>query len=129
MIRCRIPGGALAEPEPIQGQPARSSKRWNGPVRFLTDALTHSASEDAILGLQGLNHVEVIGEPSGGGSRRVRRLPLLPGWDLGVSTALTYDRNWRCVEASGIPVDRLVRRDPSARIGEDPVLAAADRAW
>ncbi len=47
----------------------------------------------------------VVGEPSGGGSGRPRSLRLLPGWTLTVSTALTYDREGRCIEGAGIPVD------------------------
>ena len=43
--------------------------------------------------------------PSGGGSGRPRHLRLLPGWSLTVSTALTYDRDGRCVEGAGLPVD------------------------
>ncbi|MBN2801092.1 MAG: hypothetical protein JXX28_18280 [Deltaproteobacteria bacterium] len=128
-LRYRIPGGPLAEAEPLRQEPAPRSQRWDGPVRFLTDALTHSASEDALLGLQGLPWVEVLGEPSGGGSRRERVLPLLPGWDLLVSTALTYDRQWRCVEAAGIPVDRLHRPPSHHKAGEDTLLQIADRRW
>lgn len=129
-IRYRLPGGPLSEPFPIHGEPAPAERRWQGPVRFLTDALTHSSAEDALLGLQGLPHVQVIGEPSGGGSRQVRKLPLLPGWRLWISTALTYDRAHRCVEGAGIPVDKLVRpRRPSLRTEEDPVMAAADSGW
>ncbi len=127
-IRTSVPGGGLSEPEPIDGEPAPEANRWRGPVRFLTDPLTYSSSEDALLGLQGLPHVEVLGEPSGGGSGRVRSLRLLPGWRLTVSTALTYDRDGRCVEGAGIPVDRPV----ASRRGsgdDDPVLDAAARGW
>ena len=82
-----------------------------------------------MLGLQGLDHVDVVGEPSGGGSGRMRTLRLLPGWRLTVSTALTYDRSGRCVEGAGISVDRYVapnRFDPAAR---DMVLEEADTGW
>jgi carboxyl-terminal processing protease len=128
-VRYSLPGGGLSEPEPIDGEPAPEPKRWRGAVRFLTDPLTYSASEDALLGLQGLAHVEVIGEPSGGGSGRARSLRLLPGWRLTVSTALTYDREGRCVEGAGIPVDRpvAVRRDSGD--GDDAVLRDAERGW
>ena len=45
-------------------------------------------------------------------------LRLLPGWSLTVSTALTYDRNGRCVEGAGVPVDVYV----------PPSLSEADAA-
>ncbi len=128
-IRYSISHRVLSEYEPIMAEPAQINQRWNGPVRFLTDPLTYSSSEDALLGLQGLPHVEVIGERSGGGSGRMRSLRLLPGWKLTISTALTYDRNGRCVEGAGIPVDRLVRVDRRSPPPVDIVLAEADRSW
>ena len=90
---------------------------------MLTDELTFSSSEDFLLGLQGLEHVTVVGSPSGGGSGRPRSLHLLPGWRLTVSTALTYDRTGRCVEGAGIPVDLDVRPSPGGEV--DTVLQAA----
>jgi carboxyl-terminal processing protease len=128
-IRYSVAHGVLSEAEPITGEPAAGSARWDGPVRFLTDPLTYSASEDALLGLQGLDHVEVLGEPSGGGSGRMRTLRLLPGWRLTVSTALTYDRNLRCVEGAGIPVDRPIPTNRFAPTGYDDVLKEADAGW
>jgi carboxyl-terminal processing protease len=119
----------LSAPEPILAEPAPPDQRWPGPVRFLTDPLTYSSSEDVLLGLQGLPHVAVVGEPSGGGSGRVRTLRLLPGWRLMISTALTYDRQGRCVEGAGIPVDRPVTPDRFTPDAGDTVLRAADRGW
>ena len=49
---------------------------------------------------------------------------LLPGWTLMVSTALTFDRNGRCIEGSGIPVDVHVPRSDGER---DIMLEAAER--
>ncbi len=80
---------------------------WPGRLVVLTDSLTFSSSEDFLLGLQGLDHVTVVGQPSGGGSGRARALRLLPGVTLTISTALTYDREGHCVEGAGIPVDVL----------------------
>jgi carboxyl-terminal processing protease len=119
----------LSAPEPILGEPAPPDQCWPKPARFLTDPLTYSASEDVLLGVQGLPLVEVVGEPSGGGSGRVRVLRLLPGWRLMISTALTYDRQGRCVEGAGIPVDRPVAPNRYAPQAEDVVLRAADRGW
>ena len=104
-IRYSVGEGLLSEPFPLAAEPAPREQRWPGRLVVLTDPLTFSASEDFLLGLQGLGHVTVAGEPSGGGSGRARSLRLLPGWTLTVSTALTYDREGRCVEGTGIPVD------------------------
>jgi len=121
--------GGLAAPALIVGEPAAPRRRWRGAVRFLTDPLTYSASEDALLGLQGLPHVGVVGEPSGGGSGRPRAVRLLPDLMLGVSTALTYDRHGRCIEGAGIPVDQPVTPDRFSPDAPDHVLLAADRDW
>lgn len=121
--------GGLGPASPIVGEPAPADRRWRGAVRFLTDPLTYSASEDALLGLQGLPHVRIVGEPSGGGSGRPRALRLLPGLQLTVSTALTFDRRGRCVEGAGIPVDDPVAPDRFAPDAPDRVLLAADRTW
>ncbi len=104
-MQATLPNGKLGSREQILGETVEQKNRWNKPVIFLTDPLTYSASEDAILGLQGLDHVKVIGQASGGGSGRVRLLKLLEGWRLTVSTALTFDLQGRCIEGSGIPVD------------------------
>ena len=104
-VRYSIGGGALSDAFPLYADPAPAAKRWPGRLIVLTDALTFSASEDFLLGLQGLEHVAVVGQPSGGGSGRARLLRLLPGMTLTISTALTYDRGGRCVEGAGIPVD------------------------
>ncbi|MFE6997627.1 S41 family peptidase [Microbacterium sp. NPDC057659] len=82
-----------------------SRSRWPGTLDILIDAMTYSASEDFILGLQGLEHVTVTGSRTGGGSGRPRRIPILPGIDLSVSTAVTYDRRGRPVEFRGIHPD------------------------
>ncbi|MFB9908580.1 S41 family peptidase [Allokutzneria oryzae] len=97
-------GNKLSEPVPMIGCPADGA-RWHGRLTVLTDAMTYSASEDFLLGLQGLDHVRVVGEPSGGGSGRPRVVRLLPGWSITISTVLTYDRNGHCVENAGVPVD------------------------
>jgi carboxyl-terminal processing protease len=119
-IRYSIGGGDLSEPFPLVGAPAGDRVRWSGRLVVLTDSLTFSAAEDFLLGLQGLDHVTVVGQPSGGGSGRARALPLVPGTTLTVSTALTYDRDGRCVEGAGIPVDVTAAGD------DDEVLALAE---
>jgi carboxyl-terminal processing protease len=128
-IRYSTGHNELTPHEPITGEPAPPEKRWSKNVRFLTDPLTYSAAEDAMLGLQGLSHVQVIGEPSGGGSGRLRVLRLFPGWRLTISTALTYDRNGHCIEGSGIPVDLPVQMERFKPDAIDVVLRAADTSW
>jgi carboxyl-terminal processing protease len=104
-ITTTLPDGRLGPQEPIHGEPAPAAQCWNGDTVFLTDAMTYSSSEDALLGLQGLPHVRVVGQRSGGGSGRLRMIRLLPGWRLTISTALTFDLRGHCIEGNGIPVD------------------------
>jgi carboxyl-terminal processing protease len=126
-VRYTLPGLQLGPPEPVWGEPA-DGLRWEGRVRFLTSPLTFSASEDAMLGLQGLDHVQLVGQPTGGGSGRLRRLPLLPGWRLTITGALCYDREGRCIEGVGLPVDVPVRLDRAPETGTDLGLLAAESA-
>lgn len=129
-IQLTRPDGELLPAEELWAEPTKAERRWPSRVRFLTDGGTYSASEDALLGLQGLAHVEVLGMPSGGGSGRARNISLLPGWRLTVSSCLTFDRKGRCVEGSGIEVDHVVpmgRRTHGA--WEAELLRAADSGW
>jgi carboxyl-terminal processing protease len=114
----------------MYADPAPVEKRWNGPVRFITDPLTYSASEDALLGLSGLERLQVVGLESGGGSGQARSVPLQAGWRLMVSSCLTFDRHGRCVEGAGIPVDRRIPlpADRSSSWGA-AALSAADSDW
>jgi carboxyl-terminal processing protease len=122
-VRYAVGGGRLSEPVPITAQPCDRA-RWTGRLVVLTDALTYSASEDFLLGLQGLEHVRVVGQPTGGGSGRPRTIRLMPDWLMTISTALTYDRTGHCIEDAGIPVDHPAT---TFHLGEDdPVLAAAE---
>jgi carboxyl-terminal processing protease len=120
-IRYSIGGGGLSAPAELVAEPAPADERWDGRLVVLTDELTFSSSEDFLLGLQGLEHVTVVGRRSGGGSGRPRALRLLPGHTLTVSTALTYDREGRVVEGAGIPVDVEVAG------GDDEMLERALR--
>ena len=118
-IRYTIARGEHSQRFPLVAEPAEAQKRWHGRLVVLTDPLTFSASEDFLLGLQGLEHVTVVGSPSGGGSGRARALRLLPGMTLTISTALTYDRDGHCIEGAGIPVDISIDGE------DDDVLARA----
>jgi carboxyl-terminal processing protease len=104
-IRFTRGDGTLAEPVELWDEPPDDRVRWEGELIVLTDPLTYSASEDFLLGLQGLSHVTVIGQRSGGGSGRPRTIPVLDDMLVTISTALTFDRNGVCVEGHGIPVD------------------------
>jgi len=126
------PAVGLCEPVALTADPS-PRRRWNGPVRVLTDALTASASEDFLLGLQGLAHIEVVGEPSAGALGRPRTLPLLPTAALTVSTAVAHDRTGRLIEGRGIPVDTpspttggaTARAASGVEAPADPLLEAA----
>jgi carboxyl-terminal processing protease len=123
------PGGALGPRLPMLAEPAPPERRWKGAVKFLTDPLTYSAAEDGLLGLQGLDHVEVLGEPSGGGSGQARAIRIFDDWNLTVSTRLTFDREGACVEGKGIPVDRAVPMQEDFDAWTRRLLALADASW
>jgi carboxyl-terminal processing protease len=132
-VRFSIGNGDLSAPAPIVGTPVVDAPAWHKPVRFLVDRLTYSASEDAILGLGGLPHVQIVGEPTGGGSGRPRTIWLSSNVFASVSTALTFDRNGHCIESNGVPVDiplpiDLHFRDP-VRYPASDILAMADQGW
>ncbi|WP_250445776.1 S41 family peptidase [Actinotalea sp. C106] len=95
--------GGLVAPVSLRAEPHPAA--WRGRARILIDAMTYSASEDFVLGLQGLPHITVEGTPSGGGSGRPHSRAILSDLRLSVSTALTFDRTGRCIELHGIPVD------------------------
>lgn len=120
-IRFSIGHGRLSRPQQLFGEPAANP--FAGRVTFLTDALTYSAAEDALLGLQGLSHVRVVGQPSGGGSGRPRSIRLRPNLLLTISTALTYDRAGYCIEGTGIPVDHVLL---DASMGTEAAVRAAE---
>jgi len=132
-IRFSRGDGTLNDHVPIAGEPPLDGWRWTKPVRFLTDRQTYSASEDAILGLQGLPHVQIVGERSGGGSGRPRTLAVGGGRSISISTALTFDRHGHCIEGNGIPIDLAL---PVERSFLDPrampagaILDLADEGW
>lgn len=93
--------------------------RWKGQLTVLVNSLTYSASEDFLLGLQGLDGVKILGTTTGGGSGRPRSLPLGPDLTLRISTAITYDRNRCPVEYRGIEPDGAVT-DETDRLLTDP---------
>ncbi|TDD67111.1 hypothetical protein E1262_20255 [Jiangella aurantiaca] len=124
-VRFSTGDGGLAGPAPITGTPAEAG-RWTRPTRFLVDRLCYSATEDALLGLRTMRHVQLVGEPSGGGSGRPRTVGLLDGVVLSVSTALTYEPGGRCVEGAGLAVDREL---PPHLLATGAAVTAADTGW
>lgn len=99
-IRYRHPRGHLTDPDPIMGS-ASSGRRVTCPVQVWIDAETYSASEDFLMGLAEEENIEVLGEPSGGGSGRLRSFRLLPGWHLTVTTSHTLTNDGAVIEGSG----------------------------
>lgn len=125
-IRSTGPGGQLGPAEPLVGVVPEGVPRWTKPVIALTSPLTYSAAEDFLLGLQGQPNVRLVGEATGGGSGRLRRLPLVPGWRLTITSSLTWDGRGRLVEGRGLVPDVPVRVDRRRPTGEDLVLATAE---
>lgn len=120
-VRFSVGDGALSEPAHYDDVPSHRP-RWAGRTRFLVDALAYSSSEDAILGLDQHPQIDIVGAPSGGGSGRVRRIPILGSSVLTVSTALTYDHIGHCIEGKGVRVSRRLE-------GDDLSVDGADRDW
>lgn len=123
-IQSTLPDGQLSDREPIHAVIDPAAMRWLKPVVFLTDPLTFSASEDVLLGLQGQSNIKVIGQPSGGGSGRVRIVRLLNGFRLTISTALTYDLAGNCIEGRGIQLDESY----PISFDEESLIEIADRS-
>ncbi len=137
-IRFSRGDGTLSPHHPIVSEPPAGVRLWNKRVRFLVDRESFSATEDALLGLHGLSHVELVGEATGGGSGRPRLLPLRGDLALTISMALTYDRHGRCIEGNGLPVDRplpvLIAGTRARGFGVRPrpcldAIDLADRGW
>ncbi len=128
-IRFARGDGTLSSHHAIVGEPPENACLWHKPVRFLVDRECYSATEDAVLGLQGLPNVELVGESTGGGSGRPRYIPLRDDLAVTISTALTYDRHGRCVEGNGLPVDRSLPSPLTINQRRiDPILVA-DTGW
>lgn len=125
-IRYSTATGELDRPHDIVAEPAPSGPTWTKPVRFLTDPLCYSATEDFLHGLQGLPHVQVVGQTTGGGSGRPRTILLREHIIATISTALTYDRTGRCIEGNGIPADIPIEPDVT---DPDLTLELALRDW
>ena len=103
--------GTMSPPNEVLGEPPASGPCWTKPVRFVTDPLCYSATEDFLLGLQGLPHVQLIGQSTGGGSGRPRTIRLREHLIVTISTALTFDREGRCIEGNGFQPDVPIEPD------------------
>ena len=104
-IRYRLPGGGMSVREPIHAQAAEPALRWEKPLTIWTDPKTYSASEDFLMGLSEEPQIRILGEPSGGGSGRLRVLRLMEGWRLTITTSHTFTNDGHCIEGAGHPVE------------------------
>lgn len=125
-IRFSTVSGEMDRSHDLHGEPPERGPRWTKPVRFLTDPLCYSATEDFLHGLKGLPHVQVVGQTTGGGSGRPRTISLRPNMVATVSTALTYDREGHCIEGNGIAPDIPIALDVDH---PDSLLSKAMRGW
>ena len=55
--------------------------------------------------------MQVIGQPTGGGSGRPRTIQLREHLIVTISTALTFDREGRCIEGNGFKPDVPIEPD------------------
>jgi carboxyl-terminal processing protease len=125
-IRFSTVTGAMDRPHELVAEPPADGPVWTKPVRFLIDPLCYSATEDFLQGLQGLGHVQLVGQRTGGGSGRPRTVRLREHLIATISTALTFDRAGRCIEGNGFAPDIAVPADPCY---PDATLDGALRDW
>jgi carboxyl-terminal processing protease len=125
-IRFSTVTGEMDRPHELVGEPPAEGPRWVKPVRFLTDPLCYSATEDFLQGLQGLPHVQLVGQATGGGSGRPRTIRLREQLIATISTALTYDRAGRCIEGTGLAPDVPILPDP---LDPEVTLRLATAGW
>lgn len=92
--------GSLSSHFPLWLEPAGTDAPEQ--LRILVDSMTYSAAEDFLQPLAGLDYVTITGGPTGGGSGRPRTIPLMDGYLLRVSTAITYTADGAPVEYWGI---------------------------
>ena len=92
--------GGLSPMYPLLLEPAPTE--FTGDIQILVDSMTYSAAEDFLQPLVGLDHVRIIGGPTGGGSGRPITVPLMDGYSLRVSTTITYTTAQDPVEYFGI---------------------------
>ncbi len=118
--------GAMGRPHPLVAEPPAEGPVWTKPVRFLVDPLCYSATEDFLQGLQGLPHVHLAGQRTGGGSGRPRTIRLGPHLIATISTALTFDRAGRCIEGNGFAPEFPIPVHPHR---PDAALEAALTGW
>jgi len=95
----------MSAQEPIHAQAAEPALRWEKPLTIWTDPETYSASEDFLMGLSEEPQIQILGEPSGGGSGRLRVLRLMEGWRLTITTSHTFTNDGHRIEGAGHPVE------------------------
>lgn len=125
-IRFSTVTGRMDRPHDLVAEPPATGPVWTRPVHFLIDPLCYSATEDFLHGLQGLPHVQLVGQRTGGGSGRPRTIRLRDHLIATISTALTFDREGRCIEGNGFAPDIAIPADPRH---PDIPLARALEGW
>jgi carboxyl-terminal processing protease len=116
----------MDRPHDLVAEPPAAGPTLTKPVRFLVDPLCYSATEDFLQGVAGLGHVQLVGQRTGGGSGRPRTIRLREHLVVTISTALTFDRDGRCIEGHGFAPDIAVSADP---LHPDATLDAALGGW
>jgi carboxyl-terminal processing protease len=125
-IRFSTVTGPMDRPHDLGAEPPADGPVWTKPVRFLVDPLCYSATEDFLQGLQGLAHVQLVGQRTGGGSGRPRTIRLREHLIATISTALTFDREGRGIEGNGLAPDIAIPADPRH---PDTTLERALAGW
>lgn len=101
----------------------RDGRRHLGPLIVLTDAITHSSSEDLVIELLENSRATVVGEPTAGGAGNTIRSTLPGGGVLEVSTFRASFPDGREYVGKGIVPDHEISRSrQDIADGSDPVL-------
>lgn len=112
--------GSLSAHYPIWLNPKATTSPAH--LRILVDSMTYSAAEDFLQPLADLDNVSVEGGPTGGGSGRPRTIPLMGGYTLRVSTAITYTTQGAPIELKGLNAATLPRRTHEHSTGSADTL-------
>ncbi|WP_420174863.1 S41 family peptidase [Luteococcus sp. OSA5] len=87
---------------------------WPGRLTILVDVHTFSSPEAFVGRLQGLPHVTVLGDATGGGIGMPCRVPLGHGLEAWFASAICYDRGGPPIDVRGIRPDGPLVDDPTA---------------
>lgn len=82
-------------------------------MTILVDVHTFSSAEAFASRLQGLPHVTVLGDVTGGGIGMPSHIPLGNGLEAWFASAVVYDRDANPVDVHGIRPDAPLVVDPT----------------